>query len=46
MSVRNGKLRMENGKFIYIGKILLKILGFVTIEVKDVSIPKKEQKCR
>jgi len=42
----NGKLKMENRKIIYIGKVLLKILGIITLEVKDVSIPKKEQKCR
>ncbi len=40
----NGELKMENGKFIYVGKFLLQIFGLFKLE--NLSIPKKEQKCR
>ena len=46
MSVINGELRMKNGKYFYVGKFLLKIFGIFTFEIKDLTIPKKEHKCR
>ncbi len=42
----NGGLKMENGKFIYVGKFLLQIFGLFKLELENLSIPKKEQKCR